>query len=213
MSHATAMFRRHLTPEVHTTLKGLKTKNGFTIDDVIRSGVDNPDSSIGAYAGDEESYVLFGPVLGKIVEEYHGHGSDAVHVSDMDMEALADLGNPDPEGASVISTRIRVGRNLSGFPFQPAISRAERLEVERKVVEALNQLDGDLSGEYYSLVGMEEEVRAQLVADHFLFKQGDDINIFGNARGPVDPSCLKFQPEGLNPYGRCVGKRNETYNR
>ena len=173
MSEATAMYKRHLTPEVHEGLKGLKTKNGFTIDDVVRSGAENPDSSIGAYAGDAESYVLFGPVLGGIVHEYHGHGQDAVHVSNMNLGLLSDLGDPDPEGASVVSTRIRVGRNLAGFPFQPAISHDERLEVERRVVEALNMLEGDLSGEYYSLVGMEEEVRAQLVADHFLFKQGD----------------------------------------
>jgi protein-arginine kinase len=79
----------------------------------------------------------------------------------------------DPTGQYVISTRVRVGRNLADYPFAPGITREQRKEVESKVVAALGTLSGDLAGNYYPLEGMEESVRAQLVADHFLFKQGD----------------------------------------
>ena len=41
------------------------------------------------------------------------------------------------------------------------------------VMEACNNLTGDLAGTYYSLSTMSEADRAQLVEDHFLFKQGD----------------------------------------
>lgn len=34
-------------------------------------------------------------------------------------------------------------------------------------------MEGDLKGTYYSLAGMKEEDRKQLVDDHFLFKEGD----------------------------------------
>ena len=42
-----------------------------------------------------------------------------------------------------------------------------------KVVEACGKFEGDLAGTFYPLEGMSEDVRQQLVADHFLFKEGD----------------------------------------
>ena len=36
-----------------------------------------------------------------------------------------------------------------------------------------NKLEGDYQGEYFSLDGMEETVRQELVDDHFLFMSGD----------------------------------------
>ena len=53
-----SMLCRFLTPEVFDALRGVQTSNGFTLEQAIRSGVENPDSSIGVYAGDGESYIL-----------------------------------------------------------------------------------------------------------------------------------------------------------
>ena len=46
------------------------------------------DSGIGAYAGSHDSYHTFNKLFDKIIEEYHGHGVDAKHVSDMDATSL-----------------------------------------------------------------------------------------------------------------------------
>ena len=77
------------------------------------------------------------------------------------------------DASMIKSTRIRVGRNLAGFPLGPGVSREQRLEVEQKVVEACNKFDGELAGKYYSLGSMSEADRKQLIEDHFLFKEGD----------------------------------------
>lgn len=167
-----SLLDKHLSPELYEALKGKATKNGFTIDDVIRSGRENPDSSVGVYAGDEESYALFGGLLDKVVEEYHGFGSEKTHVRDFDPAKLV-MPNLDPNGEFIVSTRVRVGRNLAGYPFAPAITREQRNEVMTKVTAALANLQGDLSGTFYSLQGMDDPTREKLVADHFLFKQGD----------------------------------------
>ena len=68
------------------------------------------------------------------------------------------------------STRIRVGRNLAGYPLGPGISNEQRMEVMQKVVEACNQFEGDLAGSFYPLDGMNPETQQQLINDHFLFK-------------------------------------------
>ncbi len=171
----TSLLEKYLTPELHESLRGKRTANQFGIKQVVQSGRDNPDSSVGVYAGDEESYQLFAPLLDKVIEDYHGHGPEVAHPrsSFADMAKLADIGDLDPRGHSVVSTRIRVGRNLKGFAFAPAISREGRREVEQQIVAALATLDGDLAGEYYPLGDMPEETRLRLIADHFLFKKGD----------------------------------------
>ncbi len=81
--------------------------------------------------------------------------------------------NPDIDNKYIVSTRIRVGRNLDSMPLGPAISKEQRDEVESIVSSTLNSLTGSLSGKYYPIEGMSEEDSASLIADHFLFKAGD----------------------------------------
>merc|ERR1719220_2981401 len=82
------------------------------------------------------------------------------------------MGNIDP-AAPVHSTRIRVGRSIDGFGLSPGITREQRLGVENLMKKAFANLTGDLAGTYYPLTGMSEQVRQQLVDDHFLFVSGD----------------------------------------
>ncbi len=171
-SDCTSMLCRFLTPEIFDALKDKKTANGFTLAQAIRSGIVNPDSSIGVYAGDEESYTLFAPLFDPIIEAYHGFAKEQNHRSDLNPDHL-NAPNPDPEGAFIRSTRIRVGRNVAGLPLGPAISKEQRNEVEASVVEALDSMKGELEGAYYPLLGMSKSVQEQLIEDHFLFKEGD----------------------------------------
>lgn len=71
------------------------------------------------------------------------------------------------------STRIRVGRNLKGYPLGPGVSKDQRLQIMTKVVEACKSFEGDLAGTFYPLEGMSPEDQKQLIEDHFLFKEGD----------------------------------------
>ena len=168
-----SLLKKHLTPKMFERLKGLKTSRGTTLICCIMSGLVNLDSANGIYAGDEESYELFGPLFNPIVEEYHApYKVKDGHKSDMNPKNLK-APNPDPEGKFIRSTRIRVARNLKGYGLSPTITKEERLELEKKVVEVLQSLEGDLAGTYHPLLGMDEETRLKLVADHFLFKKGD----------------------------------------
>lgn len=71
------------------------------------------------------------------------------------------------------STRIRVGRNLDGFPLGPGITNEQRKQIESQVVKALESFTGDLAGKYYPLNNLSDVERKQLIDDHFLFKEGD----------------------------------------
>lgn len=75
-----------------------------------------PTSNIGCYAGSEDSYVTFAPFFDKIIEIYHGHKPDDKHKTDWDLSKIPKE-NLDPEGKYILSTRIRVARNLKDFPL------------------------------------------------------------------------------------------------
>lgn len=167
-----SLLCKYLTAEVFDHLKAKRTCSGFTLEQAIRSGVENPDSSIGVYAGDEESYSVFKELFDPIIEDYHGFSKEAQHQSQMDPAALRSA-VLDPEGEYILSTRIRVGRNIDAMPLEPALSKEQRLQVEADAVLALNALEGELEGEYYPIQGMPEEVQKSLIEDHFLFKEGD----------------------------------------
>jgi len=168
----TSLLSKYLTPEIFEALKEKRTANGFTLSQAINSGVENSDSGIGVYAGDEESYRLFAPLFDAIIKEYHGFGKEEKHQSNLNLDEL-DAPNPDKDGEFILSTRIRVGRNVANLPLGPAISTAQRDEVTSRVVTALNKLEGELSGEYYPLLGMSKETQERLIKEHFLFKEGD----------------------------------------
>merc|ERR1711994_1005314 len=59
----------------------------------------------------------------------------------------------------------------------------QRLGVESLMKTAIKNFPEDLSGNYYPLTGMNEEVRQQLVDDHFLFMSGDrNLQVAGMER-------------------------------
>ena len=38
----------------------------------------------------------------------------------------------------IVSTRIRVGRNLADYPLGPGLTKEQRVEIEEKVADALS---------------------------------------------------------------------------
>jgi hypothetical protein len=164
---------RNLTQEIWTEYKDQSCASGVSFKTCCFSGVANLDSGIGLYAGSHASYAKFSKLFDKVVEEYHGHGPKAKHVSCMDAAGLTNADFSEADAAMVASTRIRVGRNLAGYPLGPGVTKEQRLEIMAKVVDACSKFEGDLAGTFYPLEGMDEATREQLVADHFLFKEGD----------------------------------------
>lgn len=167
-----SLLSKYLTKDVFEELKDKKTKNSFTLEKAIASGVENFDSGIGVYAGDMESYSTFASLFDPIIEDYHQFTKEDKHKSNLNPDDL-NASNPDIKGDYILSTRIRVGRNFAKFPLGPAITKEQREQVQTEVSQALNSLDGKLKGNYYPLEGMSEEIRQRLIEDHFLFKAGD----------------------------------------
>ena len=161
---------RHLSKKIWDKYKDKTDSAGVSFKTCIFSGCKNLDSGIGVYAGSMDSYNCFNEFFDKIIEEYHGHGPSAKHVSDMDASGLNCPPFSEEEAAMVKSTRIRVGRNLAEFPLGPGISDDQRNSIMDTVVAACNEFDGDLAGKFYALDKMTPEEQQGLIDNHFLFK-------------------------------------------
>merc|ERR1712212_725027 len=187
-----SLLKKYLTKEVFDQLKDKKTSLGATLLDVIQSGVENLDSGVGVYAPDAEAYSLFAPLFDPIIEDYH------VGFSQTDKHPACDFGdgnafvNVDPEGQFVISTRVRCGRSMQGYPFNPCLTESQYKEMEAKLSSTLSGLEGELKGTFYPLTGMGKEVQQKLIDDHFLFKEGDRFLQAANA--------CRYWPSGRGIY-------------
>ncbi|CAK8690517.1 unnamed protein product [Clavelina lepadiformis] len=161
-----------LNAKLYNELANKITPGGVTLDQCIQTGVDNPGHpfimTVGAVAGDEESYEVFAPLFDKIISARHGgYAKDQLHPTDLNPDHLVGGDNLDPK--YVLSSRVRTGRSISGYKLPPCCDRAERREVEKILVGALSSLSGPFHGKYYPLTGMTEETQDKLIDDHFLF--------------------------------------------
>uniref|UniRef100_A0A7E4V5H0 arginine kinase n=1 Tax=Panagrellus redivivus TaxID=6233 RepID=A0A7E4V5H0_PANRE len=170
-----SLLKKYLTKDVIEKNKNKKTKLGASLYDCIRSGVYNLDAGVGVYAPDAESYTVFADLFDKIIEDYHGFSPKQKQPPvDLGEGRCKELKPLDPQGKYIKSTRIRCGRSLAGFPFNPLLKAADYETMEAKVKQSLESVkDKELKGTYYPLQGMTKETQAKLIADHFLFKEGD----------------------------------------
>lgn len=187
-----SLVKKYLTKEVLDELKTKKTAMGATLLDVCQSGFANLDSGVGVYAPDAESYTLFAPLFNPIIEDYHGGFKSTDKHPPKNFGDVSTMGNLDPEGAFVISTRVRCGRSLQGYPFNPCLTEAQYKEMEEKISSTLSSLSGELKGTYYPLTGMSKEVQQKLIDDHFLFKEGD--------RFLQEANACRYWPTGRGIY-------------
>ncbi|XP_050093332.1 arginine kinase isoform X2 [Anopheles aquasalis] len=191
-SDSKSLLKKYLTKEVFDALKNKKTSFGSSLLDCVQSGFENHDSGVGIYAPDAESYSLFADLFDPIIEDYHKGFKKTDKHPQRDFGDVNAFGNVDPTGEYVVSTRVRCGRSMEGYPFNPCLTEAQYKEMEQKVSSTLSGLDGELKGKFYPLTGMDKAVQQQLIDDHFLFKEGDRFLQAANA--------CRYWPSGRGIY-------------
>merc|ERR1711931_293891 len=159
-------------PELYAKYRDVVTPGGYTFDQAIQTGVDNPGHpfimTVGCVAGDEESYEVFKDLFDPIISDRHGgYKPTDKHKTDLNFENLK--GGDDLDPNYVLSSRVRTGRSIKGYTLPPHTSRGERRAIEKLSVEALAPLEGEFKGKYYPLKSMTDAEQDQLINDHFLF--------------------------------------------
>lgn len=174
-----SLLTRYLTDAQRAALSKRVTSNGVRLEDVIRSGLIYPDSSIGVYAPDAQSYAVFRELFEPILENFRAPA--LTHRND-----LACL-NP----AAVVSTRIRMARNLAGHQFSAGMTSSERLAVEKKITHACRRLVPDFEGTITQLKDIPAQQLDTLVSSQLAF-------------GPEDKYMTAAGIHADWPHGRSV---------
>lgn len=162
--------KQYLTLNIYNDLKKIRTPSGYTLDQAVRSGIENPDSTIGIYAGDMESYECFAPLLLPIIEDYHHLAPQWSHKSGLQELILPDL---DPERSFILSSRIRTARNLLRFPFSGNMNINQRLALEETAKQAFQTLPENLSGTYTPFTDLNKQQFNALLEKGLAFPKGD----------------------------------------
>jgi len=160
-----------LTQEMYGQLRDKCTPAGYTLDNAIQTGVDNPGHphimTVGCTLGDEETYLTFKALFDAVIEKRHnGFLPTDMHTTDLDWKGLKD-GTFDSE--YVRSARIRTGRSIRGLGLPTSCTRAERREVENIFKTVVSRFTGDLKGTYRSLSEMKEEEIEKWIDEHLLY--------------------------------------------
>jgi len=187
-----------MTKEIYAQLRDKCTPGGYTLDNAIQTGVDNPGHpfimTVGATLGDEETYETFKPLFDLIIEKRHnGYKPDDKHQTDLTADGLKNGQLP----ARVRSTRVRTGRSIRGIGLPTMCTRAERRDVEKILSKACEKLEGDLAGKYESLKDMTEERQQALIDEHLLYDK------------PVSPLLISSGMARDWPDGRGVFLSND----
>ena len=180
--HKSAMAK-HLTPELFNRLKDVKSDKGYTLSNVIMTGVVTPHLGVGATAGDEQCFELFKDLFNPIIRDWHGYDPETqTHPVDLDFSKLQFT----PEQKSifneyVVSTRVRAARNISGYSLPAGATQQDRASVESVLQQAFSGLSGELAGKYYELGGLTDEQTNFLLSKGFLFQVPSARNLLTGA--------------------------------
>ena len=158
---------------------------------IIATGIENPDSQMGAYAMNPKDYDLFAPMLDPMIRDFHGISAETAIAQKHDWDTggmSCDLAAIDPRLKNV-SMRVRVARNVSMFPLPGAMSKEQRVDLENLAAQAFTRLREDpaFGGHYLSITpGAADEIDAgeydRRVKSHQMFKDmsGDPyLNVAG----------------------------------
>jgi creatine kinase len=185
------ILRDLLTREMYDKYKDLKTSLGVTFDKCIKGGIDRAAlgsdwnaGKVGVLFGDAEAVTKFEDLMHPVILARHGLTDAALPHPPPNLDGSGLIDHSAIDDDFVISTRVRTGRSISGFPLPPSISADQRKELEGIVTKALSTLDGELKGDYYPLAGsntyapkpngIDKETEERLVKEHFLFQEPDE---------------------------------------
>ncbi|MCF6320782.1 MAG: hypothetical protein L3J32_03330 [Rhizobiaceae bacterium] len=170
------LMARHFDAEYFHTLDDQSRRNLY---EIIKTGIDNPDSTMGAYAQNPDDYDQFSQLLDPMIREFHGIDPATSITQKHDWNTSASSCNL----ASIdlrlkdVSMRVRVARNVTTFPLPGSMNKNQRVEFENLAARAFAELSRqpEFGGKYLSITpGSANEINAeeyeQRISAHQMFK-------------------------------------------
>ncbi|NXL30364.1 KCRB kinase, partial [Glaucidium brasilianum] len=160
-----------LTLDLYKKLRDKQTPSGFTLDDVIQTGVDNPGNGWGPLDLHNDLHI---PCC-DLTYQFPDTSIINIKMAQLNNQRLPpdeeypDLSTHNNHMAKVLTLdlykKLRDRVTPSGFTLDDVIQTG----VDNPGKMPLGSLKGDLKGKYYALRNMTDAEQQQLIDDHFLF--------------------------------------------
>lgn len=201
-----SLLKKYLTRDILDEYKSVTTEDPYNSNlyDCCVSGFENHDSKVGIYAADASCYEVFNRLFDPIIRDYHEvdegeEQEDEILHPDVNWGDPDTIDNIDPEMKYIVSTRIRLARNLEDEPLFSKMKEENFKELAEKIVEFLLTLEGELAGTYLSFEEISMEEQKEMVNRFVGFERG---NRFLESAG-----CYRFWPAGRGVFKN----ENETF--
>jgi len=178
----TCLAAKFCTPAIWEKYKNTKSSGPakWTMARAINTGVMYPHSFVGCHAGDRESYDEFSDFFYPVIEAYHkgfsmevGSKLAGTASERMDPERIRVQLSASAQ-SKIVSTRIRIARNLSMFPLNPGGTKESREQIAAMMQGVYDGLAGtELGGQFFLHSTMSDEQRQALIDGHQLFRGCD----------------------------------------
>jgi len=134
----------------------LTTEEGHNINDIIQPGLDNPDHPLGVVATSKDAYFTFDDILINIAQLYHNRN---MRLKKHEKENYALIKNlittmEDLLNKIIEDVEISTHRNVDNHLFSSKISRSDRRELARSILQIIKTEESDIfdeSGKFLSL--------------------------------------------------------------
>lgn len=151
--HQDSLLGRVLTEATWKRTHMLNTEEGFNINDVIQAGIDNPDHPIGLVAPSKDAYYTFEDILIPAASFFHNRNIRLTKYEKENFLMLKNMINSLEDFLNTVVQGIEIStvRNIEGFSFLSKISRSNRREVARTVLNFLKAQESEIfeeSGKY-----------------------------------------------------------------
>ncbi len=112
---------------------------------------------------------MFSDLFDPLIRIRYNYAPDSRQYHDIDITKLQypfESDNTFDRNKYILSSRIRITRNLSGYTFPTFSTRAERRRIEEKLNKIFQQLiqeNNQFQGNYYRLSAIDEKLQETLV--------------------------------------------------
>ncbi|TRY79291.1 hypothetical protein TCAL_09903 [Tigriopus californicus] len=172
-----SLLKRFLTPKVYNRLQKRVSTEGGTLLDVVHSGAEILDTTIGVLAPDRDSYKVFWPLFKPIIASIHHVHEPNLHQPKLawaDAKKFGDLGSKLVHQVEFVAVR-----SLSEYPFGPILRAEEYREMEKDLKRAFDRMDGEFEGKYHPIKNMTEETERHLKDIDAFFDNGSQLKKAG----------------------------------
>lgn len=136
----------------------LSTEEGHNINDIIQPGLDNPDHPIGVVSTSKDSYFTFDDILVNIAQLYHNRNLRLKKYEKENFALIKNLINnlEDLLKNVVEEVEISANRNVENNLFSSKISRSDRRELARSILQVIKNEEGEIFEENGKFLSLED---------------------------------------------------------